>query len=566
MAPPAPRFVLVALAALALTSCVALGHASSAAALNPLRAICHQPLAGTVVPACKVAGTGGKLLGAGKKLLTGHVGGAAKAALGAGTNLVGGLVGKAAFGVGLAAVGGWVLGGANAALKLTARLLDKSTRPQLRSTWFSSTYWRIAGISALLTLPFLFAATVQALLRSDLTLLARAALGYLPLSLLAVSLAAPLTMLLLSATDGISAVVTSAAGGASTRFLGRLGALSGGLSLVSSSPFVSFFVGILVVAAAVLLWVEMLMREAAIYIVVLMLPLVFAALVWPARRKWATRSVEILVALILSKFVVVSVLSLGAAALGQAGGGDVSGMLMGLVLVVLAAAAPWALMHLLPMAELATTAAGHMRGELSHLGGVQAMSGALAGGAGDWVGSLPSMMRRQADDVDRRASPEASAGSEAAKLDGGGLGADPDEALEGLRDGAAGDQEPASTGAQAGELAGDVVPAAGGRGASEPDGRRGTELTTSAPRDPGGDSGADSGATMGPSDLADGVAPNRWSLPEQATDRVGGALVLGSEMYGRRLPPSERDEGHDAAAGDEPDPLPPRQEPQEGRL
>lgn len=135
---------------------------------------------------------------------------------------------KAAFGIGLAAVGDWVLGGAQAALKLTARLLDKSTRPQLRTTWFSSTYWRIAGISALLTLPFLFAATVQALLRSDLTLLVRAALGYLPLSLLAVSLAAPVTMLLLSATDGISAVVTSAAGGASTRFLGRLGALSGG--------------------------------------------------------------------------------------------------------------------------------------------------------------------------------------------------------------------------------------------------------------------------------------------------------------------------------------------------
>ena len=73
--------------------------------------------------------------------------------------------------------------------------------PQLGSTWFSSTYWRMAGIAAVLTLPFLFAAAVQALIRSDLALLARAALGYLPLSLLAVSVAAPLTMLLLAASD-----------------------------------------------------------------------------------------------------------------------------------------------------------------------------------------------------------------------------------------------------------------------------------------------------------------------------------------------------------------------------
>ena len=47
-----------------------------------------------------------------------------------------------------------------------------------------------------------------------------------------------------------------------------------------------------------------------------MLPLAFAALVWPARRIWAIRAVEVLVALILSKFVIVAVLSLGGAALG----------------------------------------------------------------------------------------------------------------------------------------------------------------------------------------------------------------------------------------------------------
>ena len=198
-------------------------------------------------------------------------------------------------------------------------MLGQTTTPQLGTTWFSSTYWRMAGIAALLTLPFLFAAAVQALIRSDLALLARAALGYLPLAMLAVSVAAPLTMLLLAASDQMSAIVSSAAGNAGSRASWPRPALLVGVAdaLVSHSPFLAFLVGLLTVAGALVLWIELLMREAAVYVIVLMLPLAFAALVWPARRVWAIRAVELLVALILSKFAIVAVLSLGGAALGQ---------------------------------------------------------------------------------------------------------------------------------------------------------------------------------------------------------------------------------------------------------
>ena len=71
------------------------------------------------------------------------------------------------------------------------------------------------------------------------------------------------------------------------------------------------------------------MREAAVYVIVLMLPLVFAAMVWPARRVWAIRAVELLVALILSKFAIVAVLALGGAALGHSVGHSVTGLLAG---------------------------------------------------------------------------------------------------------------------------------------------------------------------------------------------------------------------------------------------
>ena len=116
------------------------------------------------------------------------------------------------------------------------------------------------------------------------------------------------------------------------------------------------------IGAAFALWIELLMREAAVYVIVLMLPLAFAAMVWPARRIWAVRAVELLVALILSKFAIVAVLSLGGAAISSgADGGSVSAVMTGAVLVLLAAFSPWALLRLIPLAELASGAAGTFR-------------------------------------------------------------------------------------------------------------------------------------------------------------------------------------------------------------
>src|SRR5436305_907187 len=264
----------------------------------------------------------------------------------------------------LAAIGAWVLGGAKFVLHEAAKVVGESTTPHLDTSWFSATYWRVAGIAALLTLPFLFAAAVQALTRSDLALLLRAALGYLPLAILAVTVAAPVTALLLSGSDELSTLVSSATGQPGARALGQGIGLTGTLTLLSGSPFFVFFFALLTAAGAMTLWMELVMREAAVYVVVLMLPLAFAALVWPARRVWAVRAVELLVALILSKFAIVAVLSLGGAALGTSfGSHSITGALAGGALVLLAAFAPWALLRLLPLAELASGAAGSLRRE-----------------------------------------------------------------------------------------------------------------------------------------------------------------------------------------------------------
>ncbi|HET6866600.1 MAG TPA: hypothetical protein VFH80_11855 [Solirubrobacteraceae bacterium] len=345
--------------------------------------------------ACGVSSNGDALITSGKQLVTGHVGGAVSTLLGAGA---GSVVATASTALGLVAISTLVIGSAAAVLHGAAAAIGATTTPQLQSTWFSSTYWRMAAIAALLTLPFLFAATVQAALRSDIGLLARAAFGYLPLAMLSIAIAAPLTMLLLAASDEMCGLISSAASDAAPRVLLRTAIDVGALTAVTGTPFYAFLIGLLIIGAAFALWIELLLREAAVYVVVLMLPVAFAALAWPARRIWAIRAVEVLVALILSKFAIVAVLSLGGAAISASvGHASVTGAMAGAVLIMLATLSPWALLRLVPLAEIATGTAGALRGELrSARAPINKVAGYAESGA-DWANIATASMKRDAE-------------------------------------------------------------------------------------------------------------------------------------------------------------------------
>jgi hypothetical protein len=253
---------------------------------------------------------------------------------------------------------GWVADGAAAALRFTAHLISETTTPDLESSWFSASYWRVAALASLLTVPFLCAAAVHALVRSDIGLLARAAFGYLPLAMLGVGIAAPLTTLVLSATDEMSAFVAAASGNADATFLGAAAASVSAASIIAQDPFLAFFAGLVTVVATMALWVELVIRAAAVEVIVLMLPLFFAAMVWPARRVWAIRSVETLFAIILSKFAIVSVLALGGSAIAHATTDGPVSLITGATLVILAVLTPWALLRILPVHEIAAAAVG----------------------------------------------------------------------------------------------------------------------------------------------------------------------------------------------------------------
>lgn len=524
-----------------------------AAAFNPLKPVCKvaQLGSGAVGKLCGAAAAPGKLLKAGGKLVTGHIGGAIHAVFGGG----GGGGSAASTAVGLAAVGVWVLGGAKFALGETAKVLSRTTSPQLQTTWFSSAYWRMAAIAALLTLPFLFAAAVQALIRGDVSLLGRAAFGYLPLAFLAVGIAAPLAMLALAATDQLSAFIGAAAGHESTHFLVKAGTVVGVLSVFKGSPFLAFLVGLIAAAGAVVLWLELLMREAAVYIVVLMLPLAFAAMVWPARRIWAVRAVEVLVALILAKFAIVAVLALGGAALGH-GGGGIAGALAGAVLVLLGAFAPWALLRLLPLTELASGAAGALRGHTRLPVGLSAEApGELTGSASGWARALSAGMRRDAEVLGAGSSQDDAAREESARLDD----------LE--RQAVSHDGSPARQLVSVG--AGDSAPAVGrdGEGGSHGEAGAGEPDVEAAPvteRSPGLDPMWQApDLSWRPLELGgEWPPPPLWPWPPEE----GGPEDPPEDAPGVSTDAPRADAPRGAPDGEDHNPLPPRQGPEGGAL
>jgi len=284
----------------------------------------------------------------------------------------------------LQAVGQWVFGGANwsvcqipsqlglsvsavrcpSDLAVTVRLSDPKD-------WFAPLYRRMVEIAGLLMLPMLLLAFLQALLRQDLGLALRAALGYVPLAVVLSAVAVSLTQTLLAVTDSFSDFMLNGYQGQVAATIGSLAGVlaagAAGSAFTVGSSAAAVIAALVALVAALAIVVELLARQALIYAGVFFLPLSFAGMVWPHLLRWAQRLVEVVLVAIVAKFLIVSVLVLGAAAYTAPGGGGPfdsqappgTTLLVGLLLVGLAALSPVALFWMLPTFEAAVLAQFH---------------------------------------------------------------------------------------------------------------------------------------------------------------------------------------------------------------
>lgn len=267
-------------------------------------------------------------------------------------NLVCGAVGSAssslAGGV-LSAVAGWVIEGASWLLNSLGGAITSTTTVNLREGWFLSHYQVMLAIASVVGVPMLVLAAVQAVYHQNGAVLVRAAFVHLPLAGVLTAVAVQVVQLSLAATDELCTSVTGSTGGQLDKALHAIGSTLGH-QLTPLPTFVMTVGALLIVTGAFALWLELLVRSAAVYAAVLFLPLAIASLMWPAISHWCRRLVETLAAIVLSKLVVVAILALAVGAISS--GHGFSTVLAGGALLLLAAFTPFTLLRLVPLVEI----------------------------------------------------------------------------------------------------------------------------------------------------------------------------------------------------------------------
>ena len=427
------------------------------------------------------------------------------------------VAGKEAAGAAASAVGGGVLGEVtewmtDAAEWVTSKiqgLIEQTATPELEASWYQDRWREMVALGGGLAVLVAMIALVSAAVRRDPDALGGIFIGMFRAGI-GTGLVVPLVVMALSVADGISSwVAGQAAGEAGSKFWGDVADVwgsgdHGGLG----STAIAFLFALVQVIAGIAVWIEMLLRNAGIYVAVLFMAAALAASIWPRLRSWQDRLVSLLFVMIAMKPVIVVVLSLAGSAAAAGGGGDkdLGLVLAAVVILVLAAFTPWVLMMLISIDTEASWTAG------SATGGAKARIGSGVAGVGGRLGGAVT-----------------TAGGAIAGRRGGGMGGG------GRRGGSApGGSAPGGSGPGGSGPGGSGPSGAGGGG-----GGHGPSTTT------GGGSPKSSGSPVAPTGTvaaAAGLAPapSGGSKGGRAADRRGGtgrpSVTKGSRGASRPRP------------------------------
>jgi len=247
---------------------------------------------------------------------------------------------------------------------------------------------------------------ITSVLRRDGHGLARASKG-LVVAFLGGGAAIAVTNLLLQATDALSAGVVQAAMGTTLSGMGGK-LLAANAILTMQNPSVMLLAAIATIAAVMIVWFALMVRKVLIVVSAVFAPLAFAGSLADISVSWVRKWIEIMVALIASKLILVIIFIVGWGVLlshvGQSGtsvGQSVTQVVSGILILGVAGLAPWMALKLV-----------HFSGD--HFHQLHAMSGAAAGGAAVAV-SAPQKAASIGSSASRLASAGASGG-------GGGTG------------------------------------------------------------------------------------------------------------------------------------------------
>ena len=271
----------------------------------------------------------------------------------------------------------WVLGAIAEMINGVLNFLKTTTRPDVTDAWFSgngSPYAAVRNVSAVLLIGFLLAGIIQGLVAGDTSGMIRRVGVDAPVAVLGMIATTVVVDVLLDLTDSLSTAVLGNATGPTLSFIEGFGVganlLTGGFSTV--------VIGLVAVVAAVMVWIELMVRASLMYLLVALSPLAFAASVWPAAKGVLRRLIELMLAVIVSKLVISIALAVGVAALGGAGSAagpepgvgewaaqGLGTLVVGTSILCLAAFSPFVVLKLIPVAEAAVVAQGVSRSPMN---------------------------------------------------------------------------------------------------------------------------------------------------------------------------------------------------------
>ncbi|MGW0879666.1 hypothetical protein [Streptomyces sp. NPDC002671] len=231
---------------------------------------------------------------------------------------------------GCADAASWTITKLSAAVKETANV-------DFTNQKFLQQYAVVFAASTILTLLlWLLAVAKRAVRGVPLTTAISEAVGFLWLTVLASAFTPLILYTVVSATDSVTDVLAKATGDQADTFFGTFsGALNKGND-IGGGPIMLIVVSLVSILAAGILWLELVIRAALLYVGALLGTVVYAGLVdknlWGHVRRWA----GIMIAVILVKPVIVIVLGLAGALSSDNGPDAFSAVVSGLAIILLA--------------------------------------------------------------------------------------------------------------------------------------------------------------------------------------------------------------------------------------
>lgn len=227
-------------------------------------------------------------------------------------------------------------------------VFDTTTMVDLTNEGYISVYNLLFGIAVMVVVIFFCLQLITGLIKRDPSALSRAALGAAK-SILGSFLVLTLMGLLLEIVDQLSIGIIQAAGETTESMGDKIILLTAGLTAINAGvpgvgAIITIFLAGLMIAAIGIVWFSLLIRKALLLVAIVLAPLAFAGAAWDAARGWIGKWIAFVVALALSKLVLVVVFLIAITQMAAPIEADIQAVtepVTGIVLLGIAAFAPY---------------------------------------------------------------------------------------------------------------------------------------------------------------------------------------------------------------------------------